>query len=103
VAVTPGAVAVILLPDSNRVLVADVRGKVPVALVPAANPVGVALSADGELAFVAAAGRGGSGELVKIATQDGTVLRRATIAGGRSAVYVWPGRRDSRMHWLARP
>ena len=103
VAVTPDAVAVILLPDSDRVLLVNLRSKAPVAEVPAPNPAAVALSADGRLAFIAAGGRGGAaGELVKIATQTGVVLNRAPVPGGGSAVYVWPGRRDSRMHWGTR-
>lgn len=103
VAVTPDGVAVILLADSNQVLLVNLRSKAPVAEVPAPNPAAVALSADGRLAFIAAGGRGGAaGELVKIATQTGVVLNRAPILGGGSAVYVWPGRRDSRMHWGTR-
>ena len=103
-AVTPRAVAVILLPDSNRVRLVNLRSKTLVAELAAPHPVDVALSADGRLAFIAAAGRGGAdGELVEVSTQSGDVLGRATVPGGGRAVYVWPGRRDARMRWVTRP
>ena len=102
VAVTPRAFAVILLPDSDRVLLVNLRSKTVVAAAAAPNPVDVALSADGSLAFVAAAGRGGDGELLKIATQTGRVLGRATVRAGGRVVHVWPGRGDSRMYWVNR-
>jgi hypothetical protein len=101
-AVTPHAVAVILLPDSDRVLLVNLRSKTLVAAVATPNPVDVALSADSRIAFVVGAGRGGAeGELLKVATQTGGVLGRAAVPAGGRAVHVWPGRREPRVYWVA--
>ena len=102
-AVTPGAVAVILLPDSDRVVLVNLRSKMLVAAVAAPpNPVDVGLSTSGRVAFVVTAGRDGAwGTLLEIDTQTGAELRRAGLGPGARAVYVWPGQQDSRMHWMS--
>lgn len=100
-AVTPGAVAVALLPDSASVVLVDLRRKSRLATVATPpDPVDVVLSAGGRFAFVLAAGRGGDGALLRIDTQTGTVTARRALPGGGRAVYVWPARRESRMHWV---
>ncbi len=101
-AVTPSAVAVTLLPDSDRVALVNLRSKTPVAAFAVSHPMDVALSADGRLAFVVAAGRDGvEGVLLTIDTQTGAELRRGVFVPGARAVYVWPGRRESRMFWAS--
>lgn len=98
--VTPGAVAVTLLSDSDRVALVSLRSKTSVATLTAPNPVDVALSADGSVAYVAASGRNGAaGVLLAIDTRTGTERGRATLPPGARAVYVWPGRREARMYW----
>lgn len=100
--VTPGAVAVTLLPDSDRVVLVNLRSKALVATVATGpNPVDVALSASGRLALVVTAGRdGAAGALLEMDTQTGATRRRAALAPGARTVYVWPGRRDSRLYWI---
>jgi DNA-binding beta-propeller fold protein YncE len=103
-AVTPDAVAAALLPDSNRLALVDLRRKRRLGSVSLApNPVDVALSADGSLAFVLAAGAGGDGALWELDPHAGTVLARVAIPGGGRAVEVWPGRREPRMRWVGLP
>lgn len=98
----PGGLAAILLPDSDRVAIVDLRAKRRVASVPTApGPVDVALDASGQMAFVLAAGRSGSaGGLMVISLADGTVLGQASLPAGGRAVAVWPGRRQVRMSWV---
>jgi len=104
-AVTSGAVAVTVLPDSDRVVLVNLRSKALVARVATpSNPVDVALSAGGGVAFVVTAGRGGAwGTLLQIDTRTGAELRRAGLGPGARAVYVWPGQRDPRMSWTSAP
>lgn len=101
--VTPSALAVTLLPDSDRVVLVNLRSKALVAMVATPpNPVDVALSAGGRLAFVVTAGRDGAqGAVLELDAQTGAELGRAAIPPGAGAVYVWPGRRASRMHWVS--
>lgn len=102
-AVTPGAVAVTVFPEADRVALVNLRTKTPVAAVAVSHPLDVALSADGRLAFVVGAGRDGpGGALVKIDTRTGTDLGRVALPSGARAVYVWPGRREPRMSWESR-
>jgi hypothetical protein len=98
VAVTPHAVAVILFPDSNRVLLVNLRDRRVIASVTARRPADVALSADGRVAVVAA-----DGEVIAMATGTGAVTGRAQGPRGSSLVRVWPGRREPRMHWTGSP
>ncbi|MBI2401510.1 MAG: hypothetical protein HYV20_01970 [Gemmatimonadetes bacterium] len=101
-AVTPGAVAVTLFPDSDRVALVNLRSKRLIAVVSIPNPVDVALSADGRLAFVLAAERtGAEGALLQMDTRTGAELGRVVLRGGGRAVYVWPGRREPRMYWVS--
>lgn len=100
-AVTPEGVGVALVPDSDRVILVDLRRKSRLASVAlASNPTDVMLSASGRLAVLLAAGRGGEGALAEVDTRNGAILARAAIPGGGRAVHVWPGRRESRMHWV---
>lgn len=100
-AVTPEAVAVALLPDSDRVVLVDLRRKRRLGSVPfASNPVDLGLSADGRLALLLAAGRGGGGALAELDTRRGALLARVPIPGGGRAVHVWPGPREPRMRWV---
>jgi DNA-binding beta-propeller fold protein YncE len=102
VVVAPGGLAAVLLPDSDRVAIVDLRAKRRVANVPTApGPVDAALDAAGQMAFVLAAGRSGSaGGLLVISLRDGTVLEQASLPAGGRAVAVWPGRRKVRMSWV---
>jgi DNA-binding beta-propeller fold protein YncE len=100
-AITPEALAVALLPDSNRLALVDLRRKHRLASVSLArNPVDVALSASGRQAFVLAGAPGGEGALWKLDLHGGAVLARAAIPGGGRVVHVWPGRREPRMRWV---
>jgi DNA-binding beta-propeller fold protein YncE len=103
-AVTLGAMAAALVPDSNRLALVDMRRKrrlASISLPP--NPVDVSLSASGRLAFVLTAGLGGEGALWELDLQSGAVLARGAIPGGGRAVHVWPGRREPRMRWVGLP
>jgi hypothetical protein len=105
VAATPGGVAVVLQPDSDRVLLVDLGHHASLATIatPPA-PVDVALSARGRTAFVVCAGRaGGPGALLELDTHDGAVRANALLPPGARALYVWPGRRNSRLRWAAAP
>jgi DNA-binding beta-propeller fold protein YncE len=100
-AVTPEALAVALVPDSNRLALVDLRRKRRLASVSlASTPVDVALSASGRQAFVLAGTQGGEGALWELDLHGGAVLARAVIPGGGRAVHVWPHRREPRMHWV---
>lgn len=100
-AVTPDGVGVALLPDSDRVTLVDLRRKSRLVSVSfASNPTDVTLSADGRLAVLLAAGRGGEGALAELDTRSGAMLARVTIPGGGQVVHVWPGLREPRMHWV---
>lgn len=100
-AVTPGAIAVALLPDSGSVALVDLRRKRRVATIATSpNPVDVTLGADGRTAFVLAAGSAGDGALLQIDTQTGAITARTAVPAGGRAVYVWPGGREVRMHWV---
>lgn len=100
-AVTPQAIAVTLLPDSNRVALVNLRSKAVMAALTITHPVDVALSADGTLAFVVGAGRDRTeGALFKLDTPTGAELQRAPVPSGEAVVYVWPGRQESRMYWV---
>jgi hypothetical protein len=100
-AVTPEAVAVALLPDSDRAALVDLRGKRRLASIETApNPVDLALSADGRVAVLLAAGRGGEGALMELDTRSAVIFSRVGIPGGGRAVHVWPGQREPRMRWL---
>lgn len=98
----PRGRAAVLLPDSDRVAILDLRAKRRVASVPTApGPVDLALDASGQMAFVLAAGRSGSaGGLLEISLRDGTVLGQASLPAGGRAVAVWPGRHKVRMAWV---
>jgi hypothetical protein len=101
VAAAAGAVAVVLQPDSDRVVLVDLARHARRATVATpADPSAVALSADGRRAFVACAGRAGSpGALLELDVRTGTLLARATLPPGADAVYAWPGPHKSRMPW----
>jgi hypothetical protein len=101
VAAAPGAVAVVLQPDSDRVVLVDLARHARLATVTTpADPAAVALSADGRRAFIACAGRAGSpGALLELNVHTGALLARATLPPGADAVYAWPGPHESRMHW----
>ncbi len=101
-AVTPGGAALALLPDSGSVALVDLRRKRRLATVATPpDPVDLTLSADGRVALVLAAGRGGDGALLQVDARTGAVMGRAALPGGGRAVYVWPARREARMHWVS--
>lgn len=104
-AVTPGAVAVTVVPDSDRVALVDLRSKALLARISTPpNPVDVALNATGRVAFVVTAGRAGTwGTLLAVDTQTGAELKRAGLGPGARAVYAWPGQRSPRMYWTSPP
>lgn len=101
VAAAPGALAVVLQPDSDRAVLVDLARRARLATISTPpDPTAVALSADGRRAFVTCAGRGGSpGTLLELNTRTGAVLARAALPPGAGAVYAWPGPHNSRMHW----
>lgn len=101
VAAAPGAVAVVLQPDSDHVVLVDLARRARLATISTPpDPTSVALSADGRRAFVSCAGRGGSpGALLELDARTGELLARAALPPGAGAVYAWPGRHESRMHW----
>lgn len=102
VAVTPGAVALALLPDSDRVVLVSLRTKMPLAEASITNPVDIALSAGGRLAFILGAGRGrAAAALLEINAEGGSELRRARLPPGARAVHVWPSRREPRIYWTS--
>ncbi len=101
-AVTPAAVAVALLSNSGSVALVDLRRKSRLATVATPPvPVDVALDAGGRFAFVLAAGSGSQdGALLQVDTYTGAIAARIVLPPGGRAVYVWPARRESRMHWV---
>jgi DNA-binding beta-propeller fold protein YncE len=103
VAAAPGALAVVLQPDSDRVVLVDLARRARLAAITTPpQPTAVTLSADGRLAFVVCAGRAGTpGVLLQLDARTGAVLARAALPAGAGAVYAWPGPYNSRMHWGA--
>jgi DNA-binding beta-propeller fold protein YncE len=100
-AAAPGAIAVVLQPDSDRAVIVDLARRARRASLPTPpDPVAVAVSADGARAYVTCAGRaGGPGALLELDVRRGTVVARTPLAPGAGAVYAWPGLHESRMHW----
>jgi hypothetical protein len=101
VATTPEGVGVVLLPDSDRVVLLSLARKERIATIPTPdNPVDLCLSASGRFAYVVAAGRDGQpGALLELDTRTGRITNRVALSSGARAVYLWPGPRLSRMYW----
>jgi DNA-binding beta-propeller fold protein YncE len=101
VAPAGGGIAVVLVPDSDRALILDLRGKRRLAGVPTAPaPVEVALDAAGRRAFVLAAGRSSAaGGVLAIELPSGAVRARVDLPPGARTLAIWPGARKVRMRW----
>jgi len=99
IAVSPrGSQALVAIPDSNAVAIADLRNRSVSARIQLPDrPVDVVVSGDGKRGYVLTAGHPAT--VVSLDLRRNLIQGTAAVPAGSTSLSVWPGKRSPSMRW----